>query len=153
MKKILLICLLVLGILTFVLTRDNRKPQAVNVSSTAKLTITQEVSIMPQTHDLGTVVYGDIAHTTFILTNNTNNDLKVTKVSTSCGCTSAKLDSYNIPSHQKTNINVNFNPAIHKDDTDLGDVTRTIFVETDNKAYQKLQVTITAKVIKKGGNK
>ena len=46
-------------------------------------------------------------------------------------------------------MTVSFDPAVHKDDSDLGEVTKTIFIETDNINFSKLEAQITAKVIKK----
>lgn len=37
----------------------------------------------------------------------------------------------------------------HEDDTDLGQLTRTIYIETDNKDSSKLQVSFNVNVIKK----
>jgi hypothetical protein len=45
-------------------------------------------------------------------------------------------------------ISVSFDPAVHKDDTDLGELTRTIYIDTDNPNFPKLTSTITANVIK-----
>jgi hypothetical protein len=51
--------------------------------------------------------------------------------------------------YESTTVNVSFDPAVHKDDTDLGELTRTIYVETDNPNYSDLETIITANVIKK----
>ena len=107
------------------------------------------VSISPTTQDLGTVVYGDVTTTTFVLTNYTPLPLKVTRVSTSCGCTKANVESHELGAYESTVVNVSFDPAVHKDDTDLGELTRTIYIETDNPNFPSLESTITANVIKK----
>jgi len=109
----------------------------------------KEVILTPATQDLGTIIYGDIAKTTFSLTNNTNTPLKVTRVTTSCSCTTANLDKEELAAGESTKVNVSFNPAVHKDDTDLGELTRTIYIETDSKEFPKLQASFDANVIKK----
>lgn len=111
----------------------------------------QRVGLMlqPDSQDLGTVVYGDIATTTFTLTNNTPQPLNITKVSTSCGCTSASVEHESLEPYESTTVNVSFDPAVHKDDTDLGDLTRTIYIETDHLNYPKVTAEITATVVKK----
>jgi len=106
------------------------------------------VSVSPTTQNLGTVVYGDVARTTFTLTNYTPLPLKVTRVSTSCGCTKASVEKEELDAYESTTINVSFDPAVHKDDTDLGDLTRTIYIDTDNPNFPSLESTITAIVIK-----
>ncbi len=72
----------------------------------------------------------------------------VTRVSTSCGCTSAEVEKNSLAPYESTKVKVSFDPAVHKDDTDLGKLTRTIYIETDNINYPSLEVTITANVIK-----
>ncbi|PIZ64576.1 hypothetical protein CO051_02610 [Candidatus Roizmanbacteria bacterium CG_4_9_14_0_2_um_filter_39_13] len=107
------------------------------------------VLLQPDSQDLGTVIYGDIAKTTFTLTNNTPQPLNITKVSTSCGCTSASVERESLKPYESTTVNISFDPAVHKDDTDLGDLTRTIFIETDNLDFPKVTAEITATVVKK----
>jgi len=111
--------------------------------------VAEEVTISPQAQDLATVIYGDVAEATFSLVNNTQQVVNVTRVTTSCGCTTAKLDSEKLSAGSRTNISVAFDPAFHKDDTDLGDLTRTVFIETDHPEFAKLTADITANVIKK----
>lgn len=110
----------------------------------------QQVSVQlsPDKQELGTVIYGDVATTSFTLTNYTPLPLKVTRVSTSCGCTSASVDKEELGAYESTSVNVSFDPAVHKDDTDLGELTRTIYIETDNPNYPDLETMITANVIK-----
>lgn len=107
------------------------------------------VSLWPDTQALGTVVYGDIATTSFTLTNYTPLPLEITRISTSCGCTKASSEKEKLGAYESTNVTVTFDPAVHKDDTDLGDLTRTIYIETDNPNFPDLESKITATVIKK----
>lgn len=107
-----------------------------------------EVVITPNNRDLGTVIYGDVSTTTFTLTNFTPLPLKITRVSTSCGCTSAEVGEDELGAYESTTVDVFFDPAVHKDDTDLGELTRTIYVDTDNPNFPKLTSIITANVVK-----
>lgn len=106
------------------------------------------VSLTPKTTSLGTVIYGDVATTKYTLTNYTPLPLKITRVSTSCGCTKAKVENEELNAYQSTTVNVSFDPAVHKDDTDLGDLSRTIYIETDNPNFPELESTFTATVVK-----
>ena len=108
----------------------------------------QEIILTPKSHDFGQVIYGEIPTTKFTLTNNVNQPLTITRLSTSCTCTQAEISSESLEPYESVTVNVSFNPAVHKDDSDLGDVTRTIFVETDNINFSKLEGTITAIVVK-----
>ena len=108
-----------------------------------------EVVITPANKELGTVIYGDIPTTTFTLTNFTPLPLKVTSVSTSCGCTTAEVEEKELEAYESTIINVSFNPAVHESDEDLGDIVRTIYIHTDSPDFERVTAEITAHVINK----
>lgn len=111
--------------------------------------VATNVEIVPDSRDLGQVIYGDVAKTSFTLTNFTPSPLTITRVSTSCGCTKAKAQTEKLEPYASTQIDVTFDPAVHKDDTDIGELTRTIFIETDNPNFPKVTSEIKALVIKK----
>lgn len=110
----------------------------------------QQVSVQlwPEKQEMGTVIYGDVATTSFTLTNYTPLPLKITRISTSCGCTKASVEKEELGAYESTTVNVSFDPAVHKNDTDLGKLTRTIYIETDSPNYSDLETTITANVVK-----
>ena len=107
------------------------------------------VYISPITKDLGLVTYGDIAKTSFKLINNTKDKIKITKVTTSCTCTSAVINRKEVDSYGEAELLVSFDPAVHKDDTDLGDIIKTIYIDTSSTNYSKIQASITANVVRK----
>jgi rhodanese-related sulfurtransferase len=109
------------------------------------------IFINPESRDLGQVIYGDVATADFTLTNNTNDVVNITKITSSCSCTSAKAQKTQLQPNESTILTVSFDPAVHKDGTDLGDITRTIFVNTDNINFPQITAEITAKVIQDGG--
>jgi len=106
------------------------------------------VIITPPSQNLGKVIYGDVATTTFTLMNSTSRSLKITRVSTSCGCTKAEVEKKDLGVNETTVVRVSFDPAVHKDDTDIGEVTRSIYISTDDPDFPQLTSTITANVIK-----
>jgi hypothetical protein len=107
------------------------------------------VEVEPSSRDLGIITYGDITYTTFALSNNTNDSLKITRLSTSCGCTKATIEKDQLKAGESTVIQVSFDPSVHDDDSDIGDIIRTIYIETDHPDYSDFETTITATVIKK----
>ncbi|MFV1917028.1 MAG: DUF1573 domain-containing protein [Patescibacteria group bacterium] len=111
--------------------------------------VNTRVIITPENQDFGEVIYGDVPTSSFTFTNFTPTLLAITRVSTSCGCTKAEVEKDELGAYESTEIKVSFDPAVHKDDTDLGKVTRTIYIDTDNPNFPRLTSTITAKVIKK----
>ena len=108
----------------------------------------QGIELAPEVKDLGTVIYGEVAQTEFILTNNTNQTVNLTRVSTSCSCTQAKAEKLTLEPYVSTKIAVSFDPTVHQDDTDLGEITRTIFVNTDQPNFPQVETQITARVVK-----
>lgn len=107
------------------------------------------VEITPTTQDLGTVIYGEVAETNFELTNFTPNQLTITRVATSCGCTQTEVAEEILEPYQSTTVRVTFDPAVHQDDTDLGGVTRTIYIDTDHPNFEQVTAQIKAVVVKK----
>ena len=109
----------------------------------------QAVLLTPPLKNLGTVIYGDITKTDFTLKNNTASTLNVTSLSTSCSCTKAEMEKTRLGPYESATVGVSFDPAIHKDDSDLGELERTIYINTDNPNFPKLTASITATVVKR----
>lgn len=107
------------------------------------------VEITPASIDLGTVIYGDVTTTEFTLTNFSPAPLEITRITTSCGCTKASMETTTLAAYESATIKVTFDPAVHKDDTDLGELSRTIYLDTDNPNFAQLTAEIRANVIKK----
>jgi len=106
------------------------------------------VAVDPPEWDLGTVVYGEVAHAEFTLTNFTPQLLKVMRVSTSCGCTKAEVEQEVLQPYESTAVKVSFDPAVHGENAVLGDLTREIYINTDNPDYSRITVQISASVVK-----
>lgn len=148
-KRIITIVIIILiGGGLYYMNQSNNKDTGDSKEVVAQL-INPGVTIEPNTQPLGEVLYGDVATTTFTLTNNTQEDLNITKVSTSCGCTSATVENTLLKPYESTIVYVSFDPAVHKDDTDLGELTRTIYIDTDSINFETVSSTITANVTKK----
>jgi len=110
--------------------------------------VNDEVVISPGNQDLGTVIYGEVPTTIFTLTNFTSIPLTITRVSTSCGCTSAEVEEKELEAYGSTIVNVSFDPAVHDSENDLGDIVRTIFIQTNNPDFKRVTAEITAHVVK-----
>jgi len=108
------------------------------------------IEIAEKTFDLGTVVYGDVASHIFEITNRGSEDLEILKLSTSCGCTKASVADEDkiISPGESVEMLVTFDPAVHKDDSDLGELQRIIYVKTNDPSSDEVEVEITANVVK-----
>jgi hypothetical protein len=108
------------------------------------------IKVDPDVHDLGTVIYGDVPERIFKITNLGNEILEISKLSTSCGCTKASLAEEDkiIAPGDSVDMLVTFDPAVHKDDSDLGDLVRVIYIKTNDPDQSEVEVEITANVVK-----
>lgn len=111
-------------------------------------TSASQVSVSPERTDLGTVMYGDVPTTQLTMTNYSPDTITVTRVSTSCGCTTASMEEKTLEPYSSAIVDVVFNPAVHGDDTDLGELTRTIYIDTDHPDYPQVTAALTANVVK-----
>ena len=106
------------------------------------------VGIYPDSRDLGVVAYGEVARTEFTLTNFTPQLLKITRVSTSCGCTKAEAEQTELQPYKSTAVKVLFDPAVHGEDSDMGDLTREIYISTDNSDFARVTAQISVNVVR-----
>lgn len=110
------------------------------------------ILVSPLAYDFGRVVYGDVAKHAFKIKNTGGKNLEILKLSTSCGCTKAVVAEADkiIAPGEEIDMLVTFDPAVHKDDSDLGGVTRVIYIKTNDSASPETEVIITADVIRAG---
>ena len=109
------------------------------------------ISVSPLKNDIGAVIYGDVATYTIKAANIGDADLVIRKISTSCGCTKAKIEEADkvIAPGQSSDIMVSFDPAVHKDDTDIGEIVRVIYINSNDPKNPEVQSELNAFVIKK----
>jgi hypothetical protein len=100
----------------------------------------------PPSYDFGTIPQETVTHS-FTVMNKGDKDLVIGKITTSCGCTTAKIDQKIIPPGQKATLEVTFDPLAH--DT-KGKTTRTVHLETNDPKYPVKDVKIRAFVKKEG---
>lgn len=108
------------------------------------------IAVEPAIFDFGTVVYGEVAEQEFSIKNAGTEDLEILRLSTSCGCTKAVIAEADkiIAPGQSVSMLVSFDPAVHEDDSDLGEVIRIVYLKTNDPDNPEIEVEIRAKVIK-----
>lgn len=99
-------------------------------------------------YDLGRVRYGDVASHQFRILNIGKQPLEILKISTSCGCTTTQMKKRVIAPGEQDKLTVFFNPAVHKDGTDLGEVDRIVYLKTNDPEYPEVELRIHAFVYK-----
>lgn len=107
--------------------------------------------VEPQDYNLGTVIYGEIGKYTLQVKNVSDISVKILRLSTSCGCTKAVMDEKDkeVAPGQVVKIEVTFDPAVHKDDTDVGEIKRVVYIGTDEPGNPEIEAEFSATVIKK----
>ncbi len=96
----------------------------------------------PNEWDFGQVKRGQIVRHDFLLKNETNGVLKITGISTSCGCTASQSDKKSLEPNESTAINVTFNSKKY-----LGEVKQFIYVNTDNVDLPVVRFVIKAEIL------
>ena len=109
-----------------------------------------QIVVEPEFYDLGTVIYGEVARHSFNVNNTGDEPLEILRLSTSCGCTQAAMkdDQAVIAPGETAEMVVSFDPAVHQDDTDLGELTRVVYIRTNDASQPETEVTIKANVVK-----
>ncbi len=99
---------------------------------------------LPQTeHDFGEVQQGDVATVQLPVRNVGGKDLHIESVSTSCGCTSAKVEPMTIPPDGEATLTINYNSGLHPD---KGPIFRIVYIASDDPQMPEATVEIRADV-------
>ncbi|MDF1498640.1 MAG: DUF1573 domain-containing protein [Patescibacteria group bacterium] len=121
-----------------------------NINITENIKNGPLIEVDQKYYDFGIVKYGDVAKHIFKITNVGTENLEILKLSTSCGCTKASItneDKIILPG-KSVDMIVTFDPAVHKDDTDFGELHRIVYIRTNDLENSEIEVEITANVIK-----
>lgn len=92
-------------------------------------------------YDFGEIKQGDVVTTEIAVRNVGKNDLKIEAVSTSCGCTSARIQPDVIPVGGEGKLFIRYNSGAHPD---RGRVQRHIYIASNDPG--EVEVIITADV-------
>jgi len=106
------------------------------------------IVVEPLTHDFGRVKYGEVAVYNFTVKNTGDQTLEIKSVSTSCGCTKGEIAETTILPGGQADLKVSFDPAVHEDDTDLGQLSRTIYIDSNDPDWSEIEAKIYADVYK-----
>ena len=96
MKKLITLCAIVIGFITFTAMQTDNKP---------------EFKFEKETHDFGKIPQGKPVSYDFSFTNTGEEPLIITNVESSCGCTVPKYTTTPILKGQKGTITVTYNAA------------------------------------------
>lgn len=106
------------------------------------------IKVIPETHNFGKIPPKKISHT-FSVENIGESPLEIYRVSTSCGCTKASIDTKMIEPGETAKVIVNFEPALHRSfkKGEVVPMRRTIYIRSNDPRTPEKTVFITATVI------
>lgn len=105
------------------------------------------VSVAPPAHDFGTIVQSEgPVSTTFSVKNSGREPLTINRLSTSCGCTTAKMDESPIKPNESREMTVTFDPMVHPDQ--FGKIERVVYLQTSDPENPEIEIDITGNVTK-----
>jgi hypothetical protein len=100
------------------ITTENEEPRKVS-----------SISVHPTEYDFGIITKEQgVVKTLFSLSNTGDENVMIEEISTSCGCTSAKISETTIAPGKTVALDVFFDPNFHKEPQ--GRFSRTVFLQT-----------------------
>jgi len=98
------------------------------------------------TYDFGKIKRsGGAVSTIFEIENHGKAILTLKDISTSCGCTTAKLDKTQLGFNEEANLTVFIDPNYHEEP--LGKITRSVFVKTNDTDLPEMQFDVYVEII------
>ncbi|MFQ5846519.1 MAG: DUF1573 domain-containing protein [Candidatus Methylomirabilales bacterium] len=102
-----------------------------------------DITVASTRHDFGPVKQGQVATADIAVRNTGKGDLKIESVSTSCGCTSARVQPDVIPAGGEGRLIIRYDSGVHPD---RGPVQRHIYIASNDPDEAEVEVIITADV-------
>jgi rhodanese-related sulfurtransferase len=99
--------------------------------------------VVPTSYDFGVISKVDgVVETTFVIENSSDNEVFITEITTSCGCTTGTMEETTIPAGGNRKLTVVFDPDFHKEPE--GKFSRTVFLQTseNGEILAKIEVEI-----------
>ncbi len=109
------------------------------------------ISATPASYNFGDIYpeKGKVS-TTFEIKNSGKESLKINRISTSCGCTTAEIDQSDLKPGEIRKMLVTFDPNTHPDEK--GTITRMVYIQTSDPVTPELEIELTGNIIRKSEN-
>lgn len=109
---------------------------------------TTGITASTQFYDFGDIIQSDgPVSTTVQISNNSNQNIQINRLSTSCGCTTATMDLSDLRPDETREMEITFDPMVHPDQ--FGEITRVVYLQTSDPNLPELEIEITGNVIGK----
>jgi 3D (Asp-Asp-Asp) domain-containing protein len=102
-----------------------------------------DIAVALARHDFGQVKQGQVVATEIAMRNTGKSDLTIEAVSTSCGCTTARVEPKVIPPGGEGRLIIRYDSGAHPDS---GRVRRHVYIASNDPSKKEVEVIITADV-------
>lgn len=112
------------------------------------------IVLEPESFDWGEVPYDRAVTQEFLVKNEGDEPLEILAVTTSCGCTTARVELKIVEPGQATRLWVTFDPTAH--DPTTGPVVRFVYLRTNDPANPEVPLELRATLVEppgKGGRR
>lgn len=106
-----------------------------------------QIEITPQDFNFGQIQYGQEVNYVFLVKNAGQEVLEIKRLSTSCGCTSAKIAKEQINPGETTELLVVYDTGAMSGPHALGQQERIIYIKSSDPINPQVEVTIHANVL------
>jgi hypothetical protein len=101
------------------------------------------IGLPQQTYDFGQVQQGDVSTIQLPVRNTGRKDLRITSVTTSCGCTSATVEPMTIAPGTDAVLTINYDSGLHPDE---GPIWRIVYIASNDPDTPEAKVEVRGNV-------
>lgn len=101
-----------------------------------------KIEIAPVSYNFGEIVYKDVVRYNFKIKNQGNMPLEITRVATSCGCTTAKALKTSLAPAEETELQVVYESGQMTGSHGRGEQERIIYVKSNDPVNPQVEVLI-----------
>lgn len=109
------------------------------------------IVVTPASYDFGDILPANGPVTTTVTVKNTGSAaIKINRISTSCGCTTAEMDDSDLRPGEERKMDITFDPNVHPDQS--GTITRVVYLQTSEEVTPEIEIDIVGNVVREGGS-
>jgi hypothetical protein len=110
------------------------------------------IEVTPSSYDFGEISPTEKAVVEFQVKNTGGSPLEITRVSTSCGCTTAEIEDELLLPGETTTLHVTFDPQVmYTEGLAEEEILRVIYVRSNDPDRPEVEVELRGRVVPSGG--
>ncbi len=135
--------LLIFNILSISCAKDSNNSNAISLDKNLKMSKEAKIFVLNATHDFGIIKQGKVVKHNYIIKNAGKEDLIISRVTPSCGCTAAIPKKNILKSSEETTIEVDFDSTGRS-----GEQKKSIYVFSNDKKNPKIKLSFKVNIKK-----